>query len=76
MPTKKISDLPQSQCNHPEHNPPMHQVFENGIYEHECPACGKKKTFTVNNPTFTEKLEDFKFDDESPNYIRSSQEEI
>jgi hypothetical protein len=47
MPTKKIADLPGC-CRHPEHLPPMHQVFEPGIYEHECPACHKKTTFVVN----------------------------
>lgn len=51
MPTRKIKDLENQKCRHPEHDPPRHQLFENGVYEHECPACGKKKRFTVNRPT-------------------------
>lgn len=49
-PLKKISE-PKETCNHPEHNPPMHMVYENGTYEYTCPACGNKQTFTVNKPT-------------------------
>ena len=40
-----------STCYHPEHNPPMHIVLENGTYKHTCPACGKVTVFIVNNPT-------------------------
>ena len=58
MPTRKIADLPEptdgwflhkgiTPCHHPEHNPPGTMVFPPGIYEHECPACGKKTRFTV-----------------------------
>jgi Zn ribbon nucleic-acid-binding protein len=50
VPTRKIADLP-SVCRHPEHNPPSMMVYENGIYEHECPSCGHKQHFTVNKPT-------------------------
>lgn len=45
--TKKIGEPPQPPCAHPEHNPPSMMVFEPGTYEHTCPACGKKKVFTV-----------------------------
>ncbi len=48
--TRKIAELPNA-CNHPEHNPPMHMVYENGIWEHICPACGNLQIFTVNKPT-------------------------
>lgn len=34
-------------CTHPEHAPPSMRVFEPGVYEHECPACGEKVTFEV-----------------------------
>jgi len=44
---KKIADLKQP-CLHPEHDPPSHMVLEPGIYEHTCPNCGRKMTFTVN----------------------------
>lgn len=47
---KKIRDLPIP-CSHPEHNPPSMRVFEPGVYEHTCPKCGAKKTFTVPRPT-------------------------
>lgn len=46
MPTVKIKK-PEPYCNHPEHNPPSHRVFEPGTYEHTCPACGKKIIFEV-----------------------------
>ena len=54
MPTRKIEDswrvkLPL--CNSPDHNVPNMQVFENGVYEHECSACGRKYIFTVAHPT-------------------------
>ena len=53
MPTRKIDDVPDSQryCRDFDHNPPSHMVYENGTYEHECPTCGKKTRFVVNNPT-------------------------
>lgn len=57
MPTRKIRDLAEENCKgwelekdicqHPEHNPPMHRVYEPGVWEHECPGCGKKQIFTV-----------------------------
>lgn len=56
MPTKKIAELGSQHayigkrralCGHPEHNPPSHMVFEPGIYEHTCPACGKVTVFRV-----------------------------
>ncbi len=46
MPTKKIADTPKY-CAHPEHDPPKHMVFQPGVYEHTCPACGRKQRFTV-----------------------------
>ena len=49
-PTKKIAELPVP-CRHPEHNPPMHRLFEPGLWEHTCPGCGAKMHFTV--PRFT-----------------------
>lgn len=57
MPTRKIGDLVHPSvagaktCRDSEHNPPSHIVLENGIYEHECPGCGYKRTFTVNKPS-------------------------
>jgi len=45
-PTKKIDDAPIP-CVHPEHNPPSHMVYDPGVWEHTCPGCGKKITFTV-----------------------------
>ena len=48
MPTKKIADLPPEEtCTHSEHNPPTHMVYEDGVYEHTCPACGHKQEFIV-----------------------------
>ncbi len=54
MPTRKIdgSWIPYVElCKHPEHNPPMHIVYRNGSYEHECPGCKAKTCFTVSHPT-------------------------
>lgn len=48
---KKIKDLPKEQaCISSEHNPPMHIVLEDGVYEYICPQCGHRRTFTVNKP--------------------------
>jgi hypothetical protein len=49
--TRKISDLPPNEtCMHPEHNPPTHMVYTDGIWRHVCPGCGYTQTFTVRNP--------------------------
>ena len=56
MPTRKIEDLTPTKhrpCMHPEHDPAMHMVYTNGVYEHTCPACGHVQTFTVMNPTMS-----------------------
>lgn len=60
MPTKKVADIEPTggwygkradrPCFHREHNPPMHQVFPPGVYEHTCPACGKVQSFRVQPP--------------------------
>jgi len=52
MPTKRISDRPVP-CSHPEHDPPRHQVFTPGVYEHTCPACGTEQRFTVDRPSWS-----------------------
>lgn len=49
MSTRKIADIEQP-CRSPEHNTPSHKVFDDGVYEHECPVCGKTQTFTVDSP--------------------------
>jgi predicted RNA-binding Zn-ribbon protein involved in translation (DUF1610 family) len=49
MPLKKIHEFPQP-CIHPEHDPPMHIVLEEGVYEYTCPGCGAKQIFTVRRP--------------------------
>lgn len=49
MPLKKLRDFaPFQPCNHPGHNPPTMIVLSPGVYEHTCPACGKKQQFVVN----------------------------
>lgn len=54
MPTRKIAEPDEGwnrrPCRHPEHEPPKFRVFEPGTWEHECPACGHKVTFTVRGP--------------------------
>ena len=51
MPTKKIANLPKgATCTSPEHRPPSHQVFEDGVYEHTCPQCGLVISFVVSSP--------------------------
>lgn len=44
--TRKIADEDKP-CFHPEHDPPSHQVFAPGTYEHTCPACGRTIRFSV-----------------------------
>lgn len=34
-------------CQDPEHEPPTMRVFAPGTYEHTCPGCGHKGTFTI-----------------------------
>jgi len=47
--TVKIGNLPKY-CNNPEHLPPTHRVYENGIYQHTCPSCENITRFVVNHP--------------------------
>ena len=49
----KVADVPRP-CTHGEHNPPSMIVLPPGVYEHQCPGCGKKQRFTVyGGPTMT-----------------------
>ena len=50
MATKKIGEI-EKPCFHPEHNPPSMMVYEPGVYEHVCPACGRRQVFRVTRPT-------------------------
>ncbi len=61
MSIRRIGDVPEDKpchweapppCLHPEHNPPTHMVFQPGVYEHECPGCGRTKRFTVRGPSW------------------------
>ena len=46
--TRKIADHPKAvACLDQQHNPPMHQVFSPGIYQHVCPTCGHSQIFVV-----------------------------
>ena len=49
MTLRKIRNLPETErpCSHPEHNPPGMIVLDPGVYEHTCPACGKRTEFVV-----------------------------
>lgn len=52
MPLRKINSWVKSYkpirpCNHPEHHPPSHMVFQPGEYEWVCPGCGKVTKFVV-----------------------------
>jgi hypothetical protein len=50
MPTRKIGELPwpQGPCLDADHDPPKHQQFWPGEYEHTCRQCGRVVRFTVN----------------------------
>lgn len=50
MSTRKIAELPAHSCSNPEHNPPGHMVYSDGIWEHVCPGCGKRQVFVVRRP--------------------------
>lgn len=53
MPLRRIGDVRETKpCRHPEHNPPMHIVLPDGVYEHECPSCHSRQIFTVEKPRF------------------------
>ncbi len=52
MATRKIRDIAPcdrrfSPCRHPEHDLPNMMCFHPGVYEHECPGCGRTFQFTV-----------------------------
>ncbi len=52
MPTRRIDDLPLNErCQHPEHEVPSMLCLRPGLYEHECPGCGRTFVFRVNGPT-------------------------
>lgn len=53
MPTRRLGPPVSSAlraCRNVEHFPPMHQVFGVGLYEHECPGCGRKTMFQIDAP--------------------------
>lgn len=51
---RKIAELPEKNvCRDREHHPPSMQVFESGIWEHECPTCGYVTKFRVDRPTLS-----------------------
>lgn len=49
---RKINELPQDNCNSPEHNPPGNIYLEGGTYEYTCPVCGKTQIINVPKITF------------------------
>jgi predicted RNA-binding Zn-ribbon protein involved in translation (DUF1610 family) len=51
MPFRKISDVHDEHCKHPEHNPPMHIALMPGVYEYKCPKCGKVTYLRVQGVT-------------------------
>lgn len=55
MPLRKLADIPKV-CTHREHNPPAHMVYSEGVWEWECPGCGKKQRFTVTRPHWSSNL--------------------
>jgi len=53
MGTRKIRDLARHEtCRDPDHDPAKNRLFADGVYEHECPACGWKQQFTVRHPVY------------------------
>lgn len=54
MTIRKIGEINrdgEKKCNDPEHEPPRNWFPSNGIYEHECPACGKKEIIKIEHLT-------------------------
>lgn len=48
MPTRKLAELPRAKrCRHPDHLPASMVVRPPGLYEHVCPACGRRITFSI-----------------------------
>lgn len=55
MPTRRLPDDPNDPwvklrglpCRDPDHNPPTMMVYEPGLYEHTCRACGQVQRFGV-----------------------------
>ena len=70
MPIRKIADH-SATCKNPDHNPPTHIYLEPGIWEHQCPQCGKKTI--INIPVIENSA---KYDDEEPTYITGTEDGI
>lgn len=48
MPTRKVFEPKAAErCQHPDHTAPGMMVYEPGLYEHKCPACGRTYQFRV-----------------------------
>lgn len=48
--TRRLPDEqqpPPSPCLNRQHRPAAHMVYQPGRYEHVCPGCGERLTFTV-----------------------------
>jgi|KBSSwiStaDraftv2_1062776.scaffolds.fasta_scaffold102131_4 hypothetical protein len=46
--TKRFGEFPNPRnCHHLEHNPPDKENFAPGYWEHECPNCHHRQTFSV-----------------------------
>ena len=54
MPTRKIADIVRP-CLSPDHNPPTHMYYPDGVYEHVCSQCGARIVFTVRSPYYIER---------------------
>lgn len=44
---RKICDYVDTQCRHPEHNPPTGICLPPGLYVYTCPSCGEEKPIRV-----------------------------
>ena len=48
---RRIAEPPPDPCRHPEHDFPGMIVLEPGVWEHECPQCGRKQVRNITRPT-------------------------
>lgn len=51
MSVVRIGDLPALRpCAHVDHETPLGLPLADGVYVHECPACGRRDLFEVRKP--------------------------
>lgn len=59
---RKLEELKENVCRHPEHNPPTMISLPPGKYEYTCPGCGTKRPYIVQSIKCESWQNDWKID--------------